>query len=134
MADGPRLGSTLCRVREFNRLDRVLDEVRAVNGGEDLAMARSTDRRGRELGHQEPAGPYRAHPPGPARQFRYRRRFEAGKALRDREVMKAVQNEAEWRIPQAFGALFVNRRTSSTSTSIYAASGDEDGVQLAICA
>ena len=34
MADGPRLGSTLCREREFNRLGRVLDEVLAVNGGE----------------------------------------------------------------------------------------------------
>ena len=34
MADGPRLGSTLHRVREFNRSGRVLDEVLAVNGGE----------------------------------------------------------------------------------------------------
>ena len=34
---GPRLGSTLCRVREFNRLGPVLDEVWAVNGGEALA-------------------------------------------------------------------------------------------------
>ena len=87
MADGPRLGSTLCRVREFNRLGRVLDEVRAVNGGEALAMARSTDRRGRDLRHQEPAGPYRAQPHGPARGFRYRRRCHslvgAGKAVRD---------------------------------------------------
>ena len=33
-----------------------------------------TDRRGRDLRRQEPAGPYRAHPPGPARRFRYRRR------------------------------------------------------------
>ena len=37
MADGPRLGSTLSREREFNRLGRVLDEVWAVNGGEALA-------------------------------------------------------------------------------------------------
>ena len=37
MADGPRLGSTLRRVREFNRLGRLLDEVSAVNGGEALA-------------------------------------------------------------------------------------------------
>ena len=37
MEDSLRLGSTLCHVREFNRLDRVLDEVLAVNGGEALA-------------------------------------------------------------------------------------------------
>ena len=37
MADGPRLGSILCRVREFNRLGPVLDEVSALNGGEALA-------------------------------------------------------------------------------------------------
>ena len=37
MADGPRLGSTLRRVREFKRLGRVLDEVSGVNGGEALA-------------------------------------------------------------------------------------------------
>ena len=37
MADGPRLGSTLRRVREFNRLGRILDEVSAVNGGEAMA-------------------------------------------------------------------------------------------------
>ena len=34
MEHGPRLGSPLRRVREFNRLSRVLDEVWAVNGGE----------------------------------------------------------------------------------------------------
>ena len=37
MEDGPRLGSTLRREREFNRLGRVLDKVSAVNGGEALA-------------------------------------------------------------------------------------------------
>ena len=37
MADGPRLGSTLSREREFDRLGRVLDEVSAVIGGEALA-------------------------------------------------------------------------------------------------
>ena len=37
MEDSPRLGSTLRRVREFNRLGRLLDEVSAVNGGEALA-------------------------------------------------------------------------------------------------
>ena len=37
MEDRPRLGSTLCREREFNRLGPVLDEVWAVNGGEALA-------------------------------------------------------------------------------------------------
>ena len=37
MEDGPRLGSTLRREREFDRLGRVLDEVSAVNGGEALA-------------------------------------------------------------------------------------------------
>ena len=37
MEDSPRPGSTLCRVREFNRLGWVLDEVWAVNGGEALA-------------------------------------------------------------------------------------------------
>ena len=37
MEDGPRLGSTLRRVREFKRLGRVLDEVSAVKGGEALA-------------------------------------------------------------------------------------------------
>ena len=37
MADGPRLGLTIHRVREINRLGRLLDEVSAVNGGEALA-------------------------------------------------------------------------------------------------
>ena len=37
MADGSRLGSTIHRVREFNRSGRVLDEVLAVNGGEAMA-------------------------------------------------------------------------------------------------
>ena len=41
MADDPRLGSTLCHEREFNRLGRVLgrvlDKVSALNGGEPLA-------------------------------------------------------------------------------------------------
>ena len=50
-------------------------------------MARRYGSQGRDLGHQEPAGPYRAHPPGPARRFRYRRRCHrllgAGKAVRD---------------------------------------------------
>ena len=37
MAEDLRLGSTLHRVHEFNRLGRVLDEVLSVNGGEALA-------------------------------------------------------------------------------------------------
>ena len=63
MADGPRLGSAIHRVCEFNRLDRVLDEVLAVNGGESLANGEEVRIAGfGSFGTRNRPGPYRAHP------------------------------------------------------------------------
>ena len=87
MADGPRLGSTLCRVREFKRLGPEPGEVLAVNGGEALAMARRYGSQGSGLSAPGASRPVPGATPwaGEADSISASMSpsFEAGKALRD---------------------------------------------------
>ena len=62
------------RVREFNRLGRLLDEVSAVNGGEALANGEEVRIAGFGTFGPGAGRPVPGAPPGPERRFRYRRR------------------------------------------------------------